>query len=130
LGFPCNISATDGANDFKFGTQLGFAKAHDKVTRRKKGTHAHELRELAQIWGFLSIFTQWLKLATSNLVHSLGLPKPIKHYTQRKKWGWPWAKGASQHFGVPYNISATPGSRDFKFGTQLGFAKIHHKTTP
>jgi len=21
-------------------------------------------------------------------------------------------------------------TRDFKFGTQLGFAKVHHKTTP
>jgi len=32
--------------------------------------------------------------------------------------------------GVPYNISATAGARDFKFGTQLEFAKTHHKTTP
>jgi len=32
--------------------------------------------------------------------------------------------------GVPYNISATAGARDFKFGTQLVFAKAHPKTTP
>jgi len=44
--------------------------------------------------------------------------------------GWPWARGALQNFGVPYNISVTAGARDFKFGTQLGFAKAHHKTTP
>ena len=29
-----------GASDFKFGTQLGFAKAHDKITRRRKGRGA------------------------------------------------------------------------------------------
>jgi len=44
--------------------------------------------------------------------------------------GWPWAKGAPQNFGVPYNISATDRARDFKFGTQLGFAKTHYKNTP
>jgi len=32
--------------------------------------------------------------------------------------------------GVPYNIFATARARDFKFRTQLGFAKAHHKTTP
>ena len=32
MGFPFNISATAGANDFKFGAQLGFAKAHHKIT--------------------------------------------------------------------------------------------------
>jgi len=31
---------------------------------------------------------------------------------------------------LPYNISATAGARDFKFATQLGFVKAHHKTTP
>ena len=27
----------------------------------------------------------------------------------------------------PYNISATAGAIDFKFGAQLGFTKAHHK---
>ena len=35
--------------------------------------------------------------------------------------------GAPQNFGLPYNISATAGTRDFKFGMPLGFAKAHHK---
>ena len=30
----------------------------------------------------------------------------------------------------PYNISATAGAIDFKFGMHLDFAKAHHKTTP
>jgi len=41
LGFPFNISATAEGSDFKFGTQLGFAKAHHTViSRRKVGTEA------------------------------------------------------------------------------------------
>jgi len=129
--FPYNISATAGASDFKFGTQLRFVKTHDKITRRRKGTHGPGLGELSKIRGFLLIFRQWLKLATSNLVHvySLGSPRPIIKSHPEEKWGWPWARGAPQYFMVPYNISATAGARNFKFGTQLGFAKTHHKTT-
>jgi len=80
LGFPYNISATAGASEFKFGIHLEFAKAHDKTTRRRKGRHGPALWVLPKIWGFPS---QWLKLATSNLVHNLGLPRPTKN-TQRK----------------------------------------------
>jgi len=36
LGFFCNISATAGASDFKFGKQLEFAKAHHKITRGRR----------------------------------------------------------------------------------------------
>jgi len=41
----------------------------------------------------------------------------------------PWARLAPQNFWFPYNISATAGASDFKFGALLGFAKAHHKTT-
>ena len=34
--FPLNISATVEASDFKFSMQLKFAKAHHKITPRKK----------------------------------------------------------------------------------------------
>jgi len=45
--FPFTISATAEARDFKFGAQLGFAKAHHKITRRRK------------VWAILtSIFLQ------------------------------------------------------------------------
>jgi len=36
LGFPFNISATTKNSDFKFGTQLGFAESHHKITPREK----------------------------------------------------------------------------------------------
>jgi len=42
-------------------------------------------------------------------------------------WGWPWARGAPQNFGFPYNISATAVVSDFKFGAHLRFAKAYHK---
>jgi len=75
LGFPYNISATAGASDFKFGTQLGFAEVHHKITQ-KKGW-AWPWARGAPRMSSSSIFTQWLKLETSNLVHSLDLPRPI-----------------------------------------------------
>jgi len=35
FAFLYNISATAVASDFKFGAQLGFAKAHHKISRRR-----------------------------------------------------------------------------------------------
>jgi len=64
-------------SDFKFGVQLGFAKAYDKITRRRKGGRGPGLGELPKIWGSPSIFTQWLKLATLNLVHIVDLLRTI-----------------------------------------------------
>jgi len=66
FGFPYNISATARAGDFKFGSQLGFAKARHKIPRRRKGGHGLGLEDLSKILGFLSIFVQQLKVATSN----------------------------------------------------------------
>jgi len=85
FGFPCNISATAGTSDFKFGSLLGFGKAHHKITPRRKDGHGPGLGELPKIWGLSSIFTQWLKLAALNLVNSLRLPRLIiKSYTEEK----------------------------------------------
>ena len=72
-----NISATAEDSDFKFNTQLGFAKAHQKSTPRGKSGCGLGLVELPRIVGFPLIFLQRLELATSNLVHSFGLPRPI-----------------------------------------------------
>ena len=46
------ISVTDKASDFKFGKQLGFAKAHHIIPRRRKGGRGSGLEELQKIWGF------------------------------------------------------------------------------
>jgi len=45
------------ASDFKFGTQLGFAKAHHKTTPRGKVGVALDYGS-SYIWGSLSIFLQ------------------------------------------------------------------------
>jgi len=39
LGVPFNIPAMAEASDFKIGMQLGFAKAHNKIPRRRKNGH-------------------------------------------------------------------------------------------
>ena len=47
-----------------------------------------------------------------------------------EKVGVACVKGAARNLGLPFNISATAEVIDFKFGTQLGFAKAHHNITP
>jgi len=36
----------------------------------------------------------------------------------------------NESWGFSFNISGTAEPSDFKFGTQLGSAKAHHKVTP
>jgi len=48
---------------------------------------------------------------------------------QTKGLAWPWARALPKIWGFPFNIYTMAEARDFKFGTQLGFAKAHHKTT-
>jgi len=128
-GFPFNISATAEASDFKFGTQLVFAKAHHIITPRGKRVGGLGLGELPKILGFPYNIMQRLGLASSNLARSWGLPRPIikSHADERV---WPWARGAPQNLGFLFNIYTMVETKKFKFGTQLGFAKAHHKTTP
>ena len=40
---------------------------------------------------------------------------------------WSWAKRAPLNFGVPYNISATAETNNFKISMLLAFAKAQHK---
>ena len=52
------ISATAGASVFKFGAQLGFAEAHHKITRRRKGGRGAGLGKLPKIlWFHFNIYT-------------------------------------------------------------------------
>jgi len=53
LGFPYNISATAGTSYFKIGEPLGFAKAHSKITRRRKDEHGPGLGGASQNLGVL-----------------------------------------------------------------------------
>jgi len=82
-----NISAMAEASQFKFGVQLGFAKAHHKITPRGNSGHGPGLGSSPKFWGPPLIFLQHLKLANSNLVFSLGLPRPIKKFLPEEKVG-------------------------------------------
>ena len=58
MGFSCNIYTIAEASDFKFGTQLWFAKAHHKVTPIGKSRHGLSLGELLNILRFhFNIYT-------------------------------------------------------------------------
>jgi len=129
LWFPYNISATARAGDFKFGAQLGFAKAHHKITCRRKGRCGPGLQELSKIWGFPSIFTQWLKLATSNLAYSLDLPRPVIKSHPYKKWVWLLARGAAQTFEVLLQYLHNCWSLGLQIWYTAWVCKAHSKTT-
>jgi len=53
VGFPFNISATAEAGDFKFGTHLGFAKAHHKITPKGKVGVVLGYESSPKFWVFL-----------------------------------------------------------------------------
>jgi len=70
--FHFNISTLAEASDFDF---FGFARAHH--TLMKKWVWPWARGDPQNFGSPFIIFLQWLKLATSNLVHSLCLPRPI-----------------------------------------------------
>jgi len=87
LEFPYNISATAGASDFKFGNQLGFVKSHNKINRRRKGSHGPGLGELPNIWGFpVNIYTI-AEASDFKFGTQLGFAKAYHKITPRKKVG-------------------------------------------
>jgi len=106
-GFPFNIYIMAEAIDFKVGTQLWFAKAHHKSTSIGKSWHGLGLGELPNFCCSTSIFTQRLKLETSNLVHSLDLTRPTIKPHAEEKWAWPCVRKAPINLGFPFNIFAT-----------------------
>jgi len=118
FGFIFNISATVEAMDFKFGTQLGFAKAHYKITRREKSGGGLRLGELCKILDSPIIFLQWLGLATSNLARSWRLPRPILKSHAEERVGASiapsWAMEAPKYLGFPFNISATAALSSYR----------------
>jgi len=110
LGIPFNISATVKASDFKFGTQLKFAKAHHKITPRRKAGWPWA-RGAPQNFGFYNIFAT---AGASDVISGLGLG----------------LGKLPKIFWFRFNIYTTAEAMDLKFDTQLWFAKAHHKTTP
>ena len=60
----------------------------------------------------------------------LGFAKGHQNHTKRKSGRGHGIAELPNILEFPFNIFATAEASDFKFGTQLGFAKAHHKITP
>jgi len=128
--FPFNISATTEGSDIKIGRQVDFVKTHHKIPPRRKVGVIMGQESSLKFWGFPLIFLQRLKLATSNLVCSLRLPRSIIKLHAEKSGHGPGLGELLKVLRFPFNISATAEASDFKFGMQLTFIKDHHKITP
>ena len=87
MGFPYNIFATAGASDFKFGAQLGFAKAHHKIASIEKSRHGLGLGELPKIlWSHFSIYPM-AEARDFKFITQFGFVNPYHNTTPRKKVG-------------------------------------------
>ena len=86
------------ASDFKFGTQLTFAKAHHKITSIGKSGCGHGLGELPKILGFLCNISATAEASNFKFGTQVGLAKAhYKNHNQRKKWALPWAREAPKY---------------------------------
>jgi len=118
------------ASNFKFSTQLEFVKTHHKITPRGKSGRDPGIGELPKILEFSIIFLQWLKLATSNSMHSWGLPRPIIKSHREEKGGVTSRIGElPKIWRFPFNIYIVAEASNFIIGMQLGFVKADHKIT-
>jgi len=87
--------------------QPRFTKAHHEIPLEEKVGVALGYGSSPKFGASPLIFLQRLKLATSNLVHNLGLPRPTIKPQPEEKWAWPWAREAPEYLGCPYNVSAS-----------------------
>ena len=71
-----------------------------------------------------------MKPATSYLACSCGLPGLSSNFTRRKSGSGPGLGELPKIWRFPFNICTMAEASNFKFGTQVGFAKAHHKITP
>jgi len=96
LGFLFNIYIVAEANDFEFGTQLGFAKVHHKIT--PKGKSGSGLLKI--LWFPYNISAA---AGASDFKFSMHLEFPKDHHetTPRGKVGMTLCYGSSQIFWVP-----------------------------
>ena len=107
-GFPFNFSAMAEASNFKFGTQLVFAKADHKITPIGKGGCGLRLGELPKILGFPYNISAKAEASNFKFGMQLGFAKAHhKNHHQRKKWAWSWAREAAKYLEFSCNISTT-----------------------
>jgi len=91
LGFPFNISVTAEASYFKFGTQLGFAKGHHKIT---PSGHGPGVGKIPQILEFPFNISATAVASDFKFGMQFGFAKAHHKITPQEKWAWPWARKA------------------------------------
>jgi len=94
LLFPFNISATTEDSDFEIGRQMGFAKAHHKISPRRKSERVDELGELPKILMFSFNISATAKASDFKFNMQLGLAKAYQKITRRRKVGVAWFRVA------------------------------------
>ena len=101
--FPFNIYTMVEASDFKFRTQLEFAKAHHKITPIGKSGHGLALGKLPKVWTFhFNIYTM-TEARDIKFDTQLRFAKAHHKTTPRGKWAW---LGAPIYLGFPFIIFA------------------------
>ena len=98
---PLHSSATVEANNFKFGTQIGFGTSLPKNELQDQNWRGPGLGEHPKKFGTPYLFLQPLKLATSNLVHNLGSGLAYQKTTTWTKIGGGLGQGIIQKFLGP-----------------------------
>jgi len=123
---PLHISATVEASNFKFGTQLGFGTSLLKTFCTKIGGGLGQ--GASKNWDPY-LFLKPLKLATSNLVHNLGLGLAYQITTFRNKIGGGLNQGSIQKIWDPYVFWQSLKLAFSNLVHKLGLGLAYQKTT-
>jgi len=95
------------ASDFKFGVQLGFAKAHHEIIPGGKSGRGLGLGKLSKIlWFHFNIYTM-AEASNFKFGMQLGLAKDNHENHTQKKMGVALVREAPIYLGIAFNISAT-----------------------
>ena len=110
--FAPNFTGIVEASNFKFGTQLGFGTSLPKNNVLDQNWWGSGPGEHPKKIGTPYVFLQPLKLATSNLVHKLGLALAYQKTTFWTKIGGGLCQGSIQKSWDPLPIFATVEASD------------------
>jgi len=103
-----------------------FFKAHRKITPRGKSKGCLGLGELPKIFGF----PYNISATAGASEFQFAFARTHRKITCRRKGGHGPGLGELLKIWGFLSIFTMAEASDFKFITQLGFAKAHHKTTP
>jgi len=127
---PLRISATVEANNFKWGIQIGFGTSLAKNNIKDQNWRGSGPGEHPEKFGTPYLFMQPLKLATSNLVHNLGLGLAYQKATIWTKIGGGLGEGSIQtKFGTSYVFLQPLKLATSNLVHKMGLGVAYQKTT-